>query len=172
MDPRIDNPVKTRARRVVSFEVNITNYGNVPDTLHNHTSNRDGDDVLWNISPAWAPCSWSVEWMQVEQIGADLFTTVPCESSRAPPAPSRRPLRLPRGHEHLAHAGDGRVHDHRHGRCREHRHRRDPPTRDIGLKVTSLHGDEAGGDPTTAQSGPEKTSTRTNSLYAPTACPT
>ena len=33
MDPRIDNPVKTSAPgRVVSFEVNITNYGNVPDT--------------------------------------------------------------------------------------------------------------------------------------------
>ena len=83
MDPRVDNPVKTSAPgRVVSFEVNITNYGNVPDTpsLHNHTSNRDGDDVLWNTVPGMGSLSsWSVEWMQVEQIGADLFTTVPCE---------------------------------------------------------------------------------------------
>ncbi|MGB2018280.1 MAG: CARDB domain-containing protein, partial [Candidatus Poseidoniaceae archaeon] len=152
MDPRIDNPVKTSAPgRVVSFEVNITNYGNVPDTpsLHNHTSTRDGDDVLWNTVPGMGSLSsWSVEWMQVEQIGADLFTTVPCEvlMSTASAFPEDRCVYLEdtdtwRMPEMDAYTTIGMVAAVNIGTDAT------LTTRDIGLKVTSLHGDaEAGGD--------------------------
>jgi hypothetical protein len=152
MDPRVDNPVKTSAPgRVVSFEVNITNYGNVPDSpsLHNHTSIRDGNDVLWNTVPGMGSLStWSVEWMQVEQIGADLFTTVPClvVQSTASSFPEDRCVYLEdkdtyRMPEMDAYSTIGMVAAVNIGTDAT------LTTRDIGLKVTSLHGDaESGGD--------------------------
>jgi len=152
MDPRVDNPIKTSAPgRVVSFEVNITNYGNVPDTpsLHNHTSARDGDDVLWSTVPGMGSLSsWSVEWMQVEQIGADLFTTVPCvvTQSTASAFPEDRCIfmedknayRMPQMEAYTTIGMVAAVNIGTDATL---------TTRDVGLKVTSLHGDaEAGGD--------------------------
>ena len=83
MDSTVDNAIKTSAPgRIVRFELNITNNGNVPDwpTLNNHTANRDGEALIWNELPGMGALDgWSVEWRLVKQIGTDLTTEEPCE---------------------------------------------------------------------------------------------
>ena len=84
MDSTVDNAIKTSAPgRIVRFELNITNNGNVPDwpTLNNHTANRDGEALIWNELPGMGALDgWSVEWRLVKQIGTDLTTEEPCET--------------------------------------------------------------------------------------------
>tara|TARA_B100001093_G_scaffold68951_1_gene59232 strand:- start:32779 stop:37869 length:5091 start_codon:yes stop_codon:yes gene_type:complete len=83
MDETVDNAVKTSAPgRIVRYEFNITNNGNVPDwpTLNNHTSNRDGEALIWNELPGMGALDgWSVEWRLLKQIGTDLTTEEECE---------------------------------------------------------------------------------------------
>ena len=83
MDPTVDNSVKTSAPgRIVRFEFNITNNGNVPDwpTLNNHTASRDGESLIWNELPGMGTLDgWSVEWRLIKQIGNDLTTEEACE---------------------------------------------------------------------------------------------
>ena len=78
MDSTVDNAVKTSAPgRIVRFELNITNNGNVPDwpTLNNHTAKIDGDTQIMSELPGMGTLSeWSVEWRLVKQIGTDLTT--------------------------------------------------------------------------------------------------
>jgi hypothetical protein len=82
MDDTVDNPVKTSAPgRIVRYEFNITNNGNVADwpTLNNHTSSRDGEALIWNELPGMGALDgWSVEWRLVKQIGTDLTTEESC----------------------------------------------------------------------------------------------
>ena len=84
MDSTVDNAIKTSAPgRIVRFELNITNNGNVPDwpTLNNHTASRDGEALIWNELPGMGALDgWSVEWRLVKQIGTDLTTEEPCET--------------------------------------------------------------------------------------------
>ena len=84
MDATVDNAIKTSAPgRIVRFELNITNNGNVPDwpTLNNHTANRDGEALIWNELPGMGALDgWSVEWRLVKQIGTDLTTEEECET--------------------------------------------------------------------------------------------
>ena len=84
MDSTVDNAIKTSAPgRIVRFELNITNNGNVPDwpTLNNHTANRDGEALIWNELPGMGALDgWSVEWRLVKQIGTDLTTEEECET--------------------------------------------------------------------------------------------
>ena len=84
MDSTVDNAIKTSAPgRIVRFEMNITNNGNVPDwpTLNNHTASRDGEALIWNELPGMGALDgWSVEWRLVKQIGTDLTTEEPCET--------------------------------------------------------------------------------------------
>jgi hypothetical protein len=83
MDETVDNAVKTSAPgRIVRFEVNITNNGNVPDwaRLDNHTSQRDGEALIWSELPSMGVLSgWNVEWRMVKQIGTDLTTEESCQ---------------------------------------------------------------------------------------------
>ncbi len=83
MDETVDNAVKTSAPgRIVRFEVNITNNGNVPDwaRLDNHTSQRDGEALIWSELPSMGALSdWDVEWRMVKQIGTDLTTEESCQ---------------------------------------------------------------------------------------------
>ncbi|MDG1557307.1 MAG: CARDB domain-containing protein, partial [Candidatus Poseidoniaceae archaeon] len=83
MDETVDNAVKTSAPgRIVRFEVNITNNGNVPDwaRLDNHTSQRDGEALIWSELPSMGALSdWNVEWRMVKQIGTDLTTEESCQ---------------------------------------------------------------------------------------------
>ena len=83
MDSTVDNAVKTSAPgRIVRFEFNITNNGNVPDwpTLNNHTASRDGQALIWNELPGMGTLDdWFVEWRLVKQIGNDLTTEESCE---------------------------------------------------------------------------------------------
>ena len=83
MDSTVDNAVKTSAPgRIVRFELNITNNGNVPDwpTLNNHTAKVDGDVQIMSELPGMGSLSeWAVEWRLVKQIGTDLTTEEPCE---------------------------------------------------------------------------------------------
>jgi hypothetical protein len=78
MDSTVDNAIKTSAPgRIVRFELNITNNGNVPDwpTLNNHTASRDGEALIWNELPGMGALDgWAVEWRLVKQIGTDLTT--------------------------------------------------------------------------------------------------
>jgi hypothetical protein len=82
MDPTVDNAVKTSAPgRVVRFTFNITNNGNVPDvpTLNNHTSQNDGDTLLWSELPGMNTLTgWSVEWFILKQLSADVVIEEPC----------------------------------------------------------------------------------------------
>ncbi|MGY8727642.1 MAG: CARDB domain-containing protein [Candidatus Poseidoniales archaeon] len=84
MDSTVDNAIKTSAPgRIVRFELNITNNGNVPDwpTLNNHTANRDGEALIWTELPGMGTLGgWSVEWRLVKQIGTDLTTEEMCET--------------------------------------------------------------------------------------------
>jgi len=84
MDSTVDNAIKTSAPgRIVRFELNITNNGNVPDwpTLNNHTANRDGESLIWTELPGMGTLAgWSVEWRLVKQIGTDLTTEEICET--------------------------------------------------------------------------------------------
>jgi hypothetical protein len=84
MDSTVDNAIKTSAPgRIVRFELNITNNGNVPDwpTLNNHTANRDGEALIWTELPGMGTLDgWSVEWRLVKQIGTDLTTEEMCET--------------------------------------------------------------------------------------------
>ena len=84
MDATIDNAIKTSAPgRIVRFELNITNNGNVPDwpTLNNHTASRDGETLVWNELPGMGALDgWAVEWRLVKQIGPDLTTEEECET--------------------------------------------------------------------------------------------
>ncbi|NCG00861.1 MAG: hypothetical protein GWP25_03605, partial [Euryarchaeota archaeon] len=84
MDSTVDNAIKTSAPgRIVRFELNITNNGNVPDwpTLNNHTANRDGEALIWTELPGMGALDdWSVEWRLVKQIGTDLTTEEVCET--------------------------------------------------------------------------------------------
>jgi hypothetical protein len=83
MDETVDNAVKTSAPgRIVRFEVNITNNGNVPDwaRLDNHTSQRDGEALIWSELPGMGVLTgWDVEWRMVKQIGTDLTTEESCQ---------------------------------------------------------------------------------------------
>lgn len=84
MDSTVDNAIKTSAPgRIVRFELNITNNGNVPDwpTLNNHTASRDGEALIWNELPGMGALDgWAVEWRLVKQIGTDLTTEEECET--------------------------------------------------------------------------------------------
>ena len=84
MDSTVDNAIKTSAPgRIVRFELNITNNGNVPDwpTLNNHTANRDGESLIWTELPGMGALDgWAVEWRLVKQIGTDLTTEEMCEN--------------------------------------------------------------------------------------------
>jgi len=84
MDATVDNAIKTSAPgRIVRFELNITNNGNVPDwpTLNNHTANRDGEALIWSELPGMGALDgWAVEWRLVKQIGTDLTTEEECET--------------------------------------------------------------------------------------------
>jgi hypothetical protein len=83
MDETVDNAVKTSAPgRIVRFEVNITNNGNVPDwaRLDNHTSQRDGEALIWSELPGMGTLTgWNVEWRMVKQLGTDLTTEEVCQ---------------------------------------------------------------------------------------------
>jgi hypothetical protein len=83
MDETVDNAVKTSAPgRIVRFEVNITNNGNVPDwaRLDNHTSQRDGEALIWSELPGMGVLTgWDIEWRMVKQIGTDLTTEESCQ---------------------------------------------------------------------------------------------
>jgi hypothetical protein len=83
MDETVDNAVKTSAPgRIVRFEVNITNNGNVPDwaRLDNHTSQKDGQALIWGELPGMGALSgWNVEWRMVKQLGTDLTTEEICQ---------------------------------------------------------------------------------------------
>ena len=83
MDDTVDNAIKTSAPgRIVRFEVNITNNGNVPDwaRLDNHTSQRDGEALIWSELPGMgALTGWNVEWRMVKQLGTDLTTEEACQ---------------------------------------------------------------------------------------------
>ena len=83
MDDTVDNAIKTSAPgRIVQFEVNITNNGNVPDwaRLDNHTSQRDGEALIWSELPGMGVLTdWNVEWRMVKQLGTDLTTLEPCQ---------------------------------------------------------------------------------------------
>ena len=152
MDAAVDNPVKTSAPgRVVAFEVNITNFGNVPDTpsLHNYTTTGAGDDIVWNTLPGMgALSSWSVTWMQVERLGSDVYSTVPCEEmlSTASAFPEDRCVylsdidtwRMPQMDAYSTIGMVAEVHIGTDAAL---------VTRQVGLKVSSMYGDaEAGGD--------------------------
>ena len=82
MDPTVDNPVKVSAPgKIVSFAVNITNNGNVLDwpTLDNHTSQSQGNDLVWNELPGMGALSgWSVEWRTIKKISNDLSVDEEC----------------------------------------------------------------------------------------------
>ncbi|HJM55167.1 MAG TPA: hypothetical protein QGI72_02860 [Poseidonia sp.] len=82
MDPNVDNAVKTSAPgKVVRFTFNVTNNGNVPDvpTLNNHTAQADGNELLWAVLPGMNSLSeWSVEWLMLKQISADVVIEEPC----------------------------------------------------------------------------------------------
>jgi len=82
MDPTVDNAVKTSAPgRIVRFTLNVTNNGNVPDvpTLNNHTSQPDGDALLWNELPGMNNLEgWSVEWFLLKQLNADVVVEEAC----------------------------------------------------------------------------------------------
>jgi len=82
MDPTVDNAVKTSAPgRIVRFTFNVTNNGNVPDvpTLNNHTSQPDGDALLWNELPGMNNLEgWSVEWFLLKQLNADVVVEEAC----------------------------------------------------------------------------------------------
>ena len=83
MDETVDNAIKTSAPgRIVRFEVNITNNGNVPDwaRLDNHTSQRDGEALIWSELPGMGTLTgWNVEWRMVKQLGTDLTTEETCQ---------------------------------------------------------------------------------------------
>ena len=83
MDDTVDNAIKTSAPgRIVRFEVNITNNGNVPDwaRLDNHTSQRDGETLIWSELPGMGTLTgWNVEWRMVKQLGTDLTTEESCQ---------------------------------------------------------------------------------------------
>ena len=84
MDETIDNPVKTTAPgRIVEYNFNITNAGNVPDTpnLHNHTQNKDGSTgaTVWNVIPGMGVLEdWRVEWKMVSYVGTDVKIETEC----------------------------------------------------------------------------------------------
>ena len=84
MDETIDNLVKTTAPgRIVEYNFNITNAGNVPDTptLHNHTQKKDDNTgaVVWNVIPGMGSLAdWSVEWKMVSYLGVDTRIETEC----------------------------------------------------------------------------------------------
>jgi len=82
MDSTVDNAIKTSAPgRIVRFELNITNNGNVPDwpTLNNHTASRDGEVLVWNELPGMGSLdNWKVEWRLLKEIGTDLTIEEEC----------------------------------------------------------------------------------------------
>jgi hypothetical protein len=136
---------------VVAFEVNITNFGNVPDTpsLHNYTTTGAGDEIVWNTVPGMgALSSWSVTWMQVQRLGSDVYSTVPCEemASTASAFPEDRCVylsdidtwRMPQMDAYSTIGMVAEVHIGTDAAL---------ITRQVGLKVSSMYGDaEAGGD--------------------------
>ena len=83
MDSSVDNPVKTSAPgKIVSFTLNVTNNGNVPDTptLNNHTATVTGDDLIWNTIPGmFTLTDWYVVWKIVKQTGIDAAEEQDCE---------------------------------------------------------------------------------------------
>ncbi len=82
MDSSIDNPVKTSAPgKIVSFTLNVTNNGNVPDvpTLNNHSATVTGDDLIWNTMPGmFTLTDWYVVWKIVKQTGTDATEVQEC----------------------------------------------------------------------------------------------
>ncbi|MEK9730780.1 MAG: CARDB domain-containing protein [Candidatus Poseidoniales archaeon] len=82
MDSSIDNPVKTSAPgKIVSFTLNVTNNGNVPDvpTLNNHSATVTGDDLIWNTMPGmFTLTGWYVVWKIVKQTGIDATEVQEC----------------------------------------------------------------------------------------------
>ena len=81
IDPSIDNKIKTTAPgRTVQFVVNITNNGNVEDTVflnvHTQASNQ------WNEEPGFGVLtSWSIRWSMLEDFDSDLPREVDCLES-------------------------------------------------------------------------------------------
>ena len=82
MDPRVDNAVKTSAPgKIVRYTFNVTNNGNVADvpSMNNHTAQRDGDELVWQILPGMNMLDgWSVEWYMLKQISSDVVVEEAC----------------------------------------------------------------------------------------------